>query len=194
MKKSLLPVFLFLCFSWILIISGCSLSTTSEAFQENTPLPAMTLPLNSTSIENNNNDPLTIAEVEGLAGFDIREPAYLPAGVSFDFATYQDSPTPIAILHFKIVHETYGDMGSFFQITQEPKTDAPPDTISCGKTVEGCEVLSMGDMQVVYHLNPAGPEGLDWYEDGFAFRLLRTAGEPNKVYKEELVHVVASMK
>jgi hypothetical protein len=52
----------------------------------------------------------------------------------------------------------------------------------------------MGDMQVVYHLNPAGPEGLDWYEDGFAFRLLRTAGEPNKVYKEELVHVVASMK
>ena len=188
MKKSLQPIFLSLCFSWIMIISGRSLSATpapTEVFQENTP---------ASSTEKINNDLLTITEAEKLAGFDIREPDYLPAGVSFDFATYQDSPAPLAILHFKLVHETYGDMGSFFQITQEPKTDAPPDTTSCGESVEGCEVLSIGDRQVVYHLNPAGPEGLDWYEDGFAFHLLRTAGEPNKVYKEELVRVIASMK
>ena len=188
MKKSLQLVFLSLCFSWILIVSGCSPSTTPA------PPPPMNLPSNAPSTEKINNDPLKIAEVEELAGFDIREPDYLPAGVSFDFATYQNSPTPIAILHYKLVHETYGDMGSFFQITQELKTSAPPDTISCGESVEGCEVLSIGDKQVVYHLNPAGPEGLDWYKDGFAFHLLRTAGEPNKVYKEELIRVVASMK
>jgi hypothetical protein len=47
---------------------------------------------------------------------------------------------------------------------------------------------------VVYRQSPAGPEGLDWYADGFVFRLLRTAGEPTKIYKDELVKVVESMK
>jgi hypothetical protein len=37
----------------------------------------------------------TIAEVEGLAGFDVKEPTYLPEGVSFDHATYQTSPSPM---------------------------------------------------------------------------------------------------
>ena len=85
-------------------------------------------------------------------------------------------------------------MGPFFQITQEPQTEARPDTTSCGNVTQGCEVLSINDMTVVYRLNPGGTEGLDWYADGFAFHLLRTAGEPDKVYKDELVKVVESMK
>jgi hypothetical protein len=141
-----------------------------------------------------NNDRHTIQEVEQLAGLDILEPAYLPRGVSFDFATYQDSPLHLATLHFKIVHEVYGDMGSFFQIAQELQSSAPPDTTSCGEVTVGCEILSIGDKQVVYRLNAGGTEGLNWYADGSVFRLLRTAGEPNKTYKDELVNVVASMK
>jgi len=39
-----------------------------------------------------------------------------------------------------------------------------------------------------------GLNGLDWFNDGVAFRLLRTAGEPNKVYKDELMKVVDSMQ
>jgi hypothetical protein len=36
---------------------------------------------------------------------------------------------------------------------------------------------------------------LDWGgADGFAFRILRTAGEPNKIYKDELLKVIGSMK
>jgi hypothetical protein len=162
--------------------------------QQSTPASQPTLATDAPPAQQINNDPQKVAEVEKLAGFDVREPAYLPNGVSFDFATYQASPTPAATLHFKIVHEIYGDMGSFFQILQESQTVAPPDTTSCGVAVEGCEILSIGDMQVVYRLNTGGTEGLNWYTDGFAFRLLRTAGEPNKVYKDELVRVVASMK
>ena len=136
----------------------------------------------------------TMAEVEELAGFDVREPKYLPTGVSLDYATYQKSPSPYVTLQFKIVHETYGDMGAFFQIVQEAQEVAPPDTISCGQAADGCEVISIDDIPVVYRLNPGGTEGMDWFADGFSFHLLRTAGEPNKVYKDELVSVVASMK
>ena len=42
--------------------------------------------------------------------------------------------------------------------------------------------------------NAGGTEELDWYADGFVFRLLRTAGEPEKIYKVELVKVVESMQ
>ena len=133
----------------------------------------------------------TIAEVEKLAGFDVREPAYLSAGVSFEYATFQ---APYVILHFKLVHETYGDMGAFFQIMQEMQPEAPPDVVACGEGAQGCEVLQIHDTPVVYHLNPAGPEGLDWHKDGMTYRLLRMAGEPNKVYKEELIKVVESME
>ena len=71
--------------------------------------------------------PYTIAEVEELAGFDIKEPTYLPMGVSFDYATYQKSPYPNTTLHFKLVHETYGEMGAFFQIVQAPQAEASPN-------------------------------------------------------------------
>jgi hypothetical protein len=98
------------------------------------------------------------------------------------------------ILQFKIVHETYGDMGNFFQIMQEKQSEAPPDVLSCGEKTEVCEVLQINGVTVIYHQVSAGPEGLDWYADGFVFRLLRTAGEPNKGYKDELIKVVESMK
>lgn len=135
-----------------------------------------------------------VANVEKQAGFDVKEPTYLPQGVSFDSATYQAAPNPYVILQFKLTHEEYGDMGNFFQIMQESQSEAPADVLSCGTNAEGCEVLQVNNIAVVYHQNPAGPEGLDWYADGLVFRLLRTAGEPNKVYKDELIKVVESMQ
>lgn len=157
-------------------MSGCAPASTPEA---STPHPESTNP--------------DIAKVEKQAGFDVREPTYLPQGVSFDSATYQTTPNPHVILQFKIKHETYGDMGNFFQIMQEAQREAPPDVLSCGAKTEGCEVLEINNLAVVYHQNPEGPEGLDWYADGFVLRLLRTAGEPNKIYKDELIKVVESM-
>ena len=189
----------------MLLINGCA-PAPLEPLQANTPQPTSAPQLASTSESSQpselllNNEPLTIAEVEGLAGFNVKEPTYLPVGVSVDFATYQTTPSPYATLYFKIVHEQYGDMGRFFLVMQEPQTEAPPDVISYGESVDGCEVLEIGDKPVVYRLHAsltgegADTEGLDWYADGFAFRLLRVAGEPNKIYKQELIKVVSSMK
>jgi hypothetical protein len=160
------------------LVGSCSPASTST--------PVASTPPEQTSA--------AIADVEKLAGFDVREPAYLPKGVSFDTAAYQTAPNPLVVLQFTLKHETYGDMGNFFQITQEVQNEAPSDVLSCGENAEGCEVLQINGIPVFYHQNPAGPEALDWYANGFVFRLLRTAGEPNKIYKDELVKVVESMK
>jgi hypothetical protein len=194
--KTFQSVLLPFSLSMILLIAGCSPAST-PVLPEPSPArispvtnppqpastPASTLPPEQIS------DPgqQTVPEVEKMAGFDVKEPTYLPAGVSFDFATYEASPNPNAVLHFKFVHEQYGDMGPLFQIMQAPQTVAPPDTVSCGEAVDNCEALQIGGTTVIYRLNAGGTEGLDWYADGFSFRLLRTAGEPDKIYKDELV-------
>lgn len=95
-------------------------------------------------------------------------------------------------LHFKLIHETYGDMGAFFQIVQEPQTEALQDPTACGVSGNDCELLQMGEKVVQYRL--IGPtEVLMWEADGFSFHLLRTAGEPNKIYKDDLLKVAGSM-
>jgi len=185
--------------------SGSSLSITATSKQEMTVSSQTSqIQTNTTSSENLSVTPVdvmepirisTIAEAEKLAGFNVQEPAYLPEGVSFDFATYQEMPNPSVTLYFKIIHAQFGDMGVFFQILQELQEKAPPDVTSCDLSTDGiCEILQFGAIPVVYHHYSGGTEGLDWYYDGFAYRLLRTAGEPGKVYKDELVKVVDSMK
>jgi hypothetical protein len=136
----------------------------------------------------------TIEEAAQLAGFQVWTPAYLPEGVSLYYATYQAAPAPQATLYYKIVHPQYGDMGGFFQLIQEPRPQAPPDTTTCGPGDGTCELLEIDGTPVVYHLYSAGTEGLDWYRAGMVFRLLRTAGEPGKVYRDELVKVAAGLK
>ena len=134
-----------------------------------------------------------------MAGFDIREPTYLPKGVSFEYATYEQPGFPGVNLQFKLTHEKYGDMGHFFFIGQELKPEAPPDAVSCGESTDGCEIIQVGDVTVVYHVYPqpdghVATEGFAWYVGGFFFRLHRMAGEPNKVYRDELLKVVESMQ
>jgi hypothetical protein len=137
----------------------------------------------------------TLAEAEKLVDFKLQEPAYLPEGVSFAFAAYQQTTNPSVALYFKIIHPQFGDMGPFFQILQEPQAKAPPDIASCVESKDGiCELLQIGEIPVVYHQYSAGTEGLDWFHNGCTYRLLRMAGEPGKVYKDELVKVVASLK
>jgi hypothetical protein len=150
----------------------------------NTPEGNMSLP---TDI------PLTIAEVEHLTGFDVKEPTYLPTGVSFEYATYQTSPYPRAILYYKFNHEVFGEMGTFFQIVQELQAESLPNSTICGPSGNECETLQIGDIFVKYRLT-SPTESMTWDMDGFSFNLLRTAGEPNKVYKEELLKVVGSMQ
>jgi hypothetical protein len=137
----------------------------------------------------------SIADVETLAGFDVKEPSDLPEGVSFHFAVFNTKPYTYTTLHFKIIHKLYGDKGHFFFIDQVPQADAPVTATSCGQPVEdGCELLNLGRTPVVYHLHSAGTEKLDWYADGFSFTLFRSAGEPGKIYKDDLVKVVESMR
>ncbi|HET9905113.1 MAG TPA: hypothetical protein VFQ23_00685 [Anaerolineales bacterium] len=189
MKNLRISVFFTLSTIIVLVITGCapasveplatSISSQPEnTMEENAPLPT--------------NVPHTVAEVEELAGFDVKEPAYLPTGVSFDYATYQEAPFPNVTLHFKLVHETYGDMGAFFQIVQEPQAEAMPNPAACGATGNDCEVLQVGDVAVNYRLT-SPTESLMWSSNGFSFQLLRTAGEPEKIYKDELLKVVESM-
>lgn len=117
---------------------------------------------------------------------------YLPTGASFDYATYQESPSPHVTLHFKFIHETHGDMGAFFQIVQEPQASTLQNPAACGVSGNECEILQIGDIVVNYRLtNPT--ESLLWDINGFSFQLLRTAGEPNKIYKDELLKIVESM-
>ena len=183
-----------LCMSLVLIMTGCttestpdsagSIQTDTSSQPPNTPETGMPLPVD---------EPDTVAEVEKLAGFDVKEPAYLPTGVAFDFATYQQPPHPNATLHFKIIHETYGDMGAFFQIVQEPQAEALPNPTACGVSGNNCETVQIGRLVVQYRLN-GQTEFLHWEADGFSFHLLRTAGEPNKIYKDELLKVAGSME
>jgi len=189
MKKSIRSEVLVFALSVALSTNGCS-PISSAPLQTNTSVPPNTLEANAPIPMDT---PYTIAEVEQLAGFDVQEPTYLPAGVTFDFASYQESPHPNVTLRFKITHETYGDMGTFFQIVQQPQADAFPNPTACGETGDECELLQIGDVLVQYRLT-SPTESLMWEADGFSFQLLRTAGEPNKTYKDELLNVVASMK
>jgi hypothetical protein len=137
--------------------------------------------------------PLPLTEIEKRIGFDVQEPGYVPEGVYFDSASLEETPHARVTLHFNLKHEQYGDLGPFFMITQEPQADAPG---SC----DGCETLQVGDRTVQYQLNKstenpgADTEMLVWESDGFVFQLFRNAGEPNKIYKDELLKVAGSMK
>ena len=188
MKNSFQSLLFAFCILTILLNSGCS----SALIQPTQPISAPEAGISPEQIISDAH--YTIPEAEKIAGFDIYEPTYLPAGVSFEFATYQGSSSPNVTLHFKIVHEQYGDMGAFLQIMQEPRTEAPADTVACGDVADGCELLQINNIRVIYRLNTGGTEELDWYADGFSYRLLRTAGEPNKIYKDELVKIVDSME
>lgn len=162
------------------------LPSSTEATQTDIPFHTTNAPL-PTDI------PLTINEVEQLAGFDVKEPTYLPTGVLFEYATYQKSPYPRVTLYFKFVHETFGEMGTFFQIVQELQTGSLQNPTACDLSGNDCETLQFGDIFAKYRLTPP-TESIMWDMDGFSFSLLRTAGEPNKVYKDELLKVVGSMQ
>ncbi len=209
MKKTFQSVFLTFSMPIILLISGCAPALAPalpEPSRTDSSRPTRASQLTSTPQPGalpeqiSGNDSLTIAEAEKLAGFEIREPTYLPKGVSFEYATYEIPGFPGVTLQFKLVHEQYGDVGRFFLISQEQQAEPPAEANSCGQAVEGCEILQVNGVPVVYHLytsssgNGANTEGFAWYRDGFFFRLHRMAGEPNKVYKEELLKVVESIK
>jgi hypothetical protein len=161
----------------IVLLSGCMSAT-----------PSATVAATKADEPLSEDTHYTVAEVEKLAGFDVKEPTYLPDEVSFDFAAYKKAPYPNVTLYFR-----YGDRGTFFQIVQEPQEGALPNPDDCGANGDECETLQIGDIPVSYRLT-APTESLMWNVDGFSFHLTRTAGEPGKIYKDELLKVVESMK
>ena len=191
-SRSAILVFTILIIS---LTSACASNLTpviSEPPETNDALPTQVVERNA-SPEPLTDQPLRLTEIEKRLGFDVQEPAYLPEGVYFDAATYQEAPHSSVTLQFNLVHEQYGDVGRFFLITQQDGALSNP----CDSD---CEALQIGDIQVKYRLNKsadnpgADTEMLTWESAGFSFQLLRTAGEPNKTYKDELLKVVGSMK
>jgi hypothetical protein len=57
---------------------------------------------------------------------------------------------------------------AFFQIVLEAQEGVPPDVISCGQAVNGCEIISVGDMPVIYRLNPGAQKA--WIGMPMVFR------------------------
>lgn len=180
-KFSILKVIV-LSIAMLVFINGCAsapLATPAATPTTTGPLPTEV--------------PRTLAEIETLAGFDVKEPTSLPEGAVFDYAVYKKSPHPTVISHFKLIHQTYGDLGAFFQISQEPQANAAPNPTACGVSGNDCELLHIGALAVKYRLS-APTEILMWEVDGFSFQLLRTAGIPKKIYIDDLLNVVGSMK
>ena len=185
MNKRFRHIFSGLGISLILVfMSGCAPASADPASESAATLEASEPQLN--------NSKYTMDEAERLSGSDVKEPAYLPEGVFFDFATYQTLPHPNVTLHFKLIHPTYGEMGEFFQIFQEPQAGAPPNPTACGESGEDCETIQLDDLTVKYRLT-SPTEFLLWELEGFRFQLLRTAGEPDRIYKDELLKIAASM-
>ncbi len=182
--------FLMVGMSILLLMGGCAPASIEPLQTDDSSQPMNALEAN---MPLQSDLPLTVAEVEELAGFDVKEPSYLPTGVSFDHATYQATPYPAVSLYFKLIHETYGDMGIFFQIVQVPLAEAILNTTACGAAGDECESIQVGDLAVKCRLTTP-TESLMWDVYGFSFQLLRNAGEPNKTYKDELLKVVGSMK
>ncbi len=208
MKRIHQPAFLVFMISMILWTGGCTSTATpvsSEPLATTIPLSTDTveptrLPATETLPETASAAPPNLLDIEKQAGFDVQEPAYLPEGAYLGSATYQESPHPNVTLQFNLLHPQYGDVGPFFRITQEAQANALPDPNACGADGGDCETLQTGDLLVKYRLNKstdnpgADTELLMWDSGGFSFQLLRTAGEPNKTYKDELLKVVGSMK
>ena len=133
----------------------------------------------------------SVADVEKLTGIDIKEPSYLPENVVFYYATYEEETDSSIILHY--YHDQHPDMGDFFRISQDSEP-FPFSITTCDDTsAEACEVLQSGTVPVVYqYYNPT--EQLDWMMDGVYYSLFRNAGEPGKVYREDLMSIINSMK
>ena len=174
---------LFLLVMVLLALSGCAQRPASMPDALPPGTPAAGIP----------DGPLTVAQAEQMSGFDVMEPAYLPPGVSLDHASLQASPSRAVTLHFKLVHETYGDMGQFFLITQQAVDQPAANPAVCGASGDGCEMIQAGDNQVQYRLTDP-TESLMWESGGYAFILTKTAGEPGKIYRDELLKVVESMR
>ena len=208
MKRISQPAFLGFMISIILWLGACTANATPvspERFATTIPLPTdmvqpTSLPATDILPETASAAPPNLLDIEKQVGFDVQEPVYLPEGAYLGSATYQEVPHPGVTLQFNLVHPQYGDVGRFFQITQEPRTGALSYPVACGVDGKDCETLKIGELLVSYRLNRstdnpgADTELLMWENGGFSFQLLRTAGEPNKIYRDELLKVVGSLK
>jgi hypothetical protein len=201
MKRMSQLAFLVFMISISLWLGACTANATPvlpERLATTLPLPA--LPATDTLPEKASAAAPDLLDIEKPVGFDVQEPVYLPEGAYLGSATYEEAPHPSVTLQFNLVHPQYGDVGPFFQIVQEPRTGALSYPVACGVDGKDCETLKIGELLVSYRLNKstdnpgADTELLMWENGGFSFQLLRTAGEPNKTYKDELLKVVGSMK
>lgn len=90
------------------------------------------------------------------------------------------------------LHDEHPDMGRFFQII-EAKGKSPFFTESCEGLDNPCETIRVGSTAVVYQTLGTN-EQLDWESNGIFFSLFRSAGEPGKLYKDDLLKVVEGLK
>lgn len=154
--------------------------------------------------------PLTLEEVESVAGFDILEPTWLPESLAFDGAAFeasqwepQNKDSVRTFYSFGPRLETNGIV-----LTQQPiksvETCAICDLVGNSAEVETVQIRNAtGEYAMgVWKADNAGNwiwspdpwlQRLRWQEDGIAFELLYM-GPPEEITKADLIAIAENMR
>ena len=161
-----------------------------------TPEPGTPTPDPSSILDTN----LTVKEVEQLAGFSVREPAWLPGILAFSGASFEPGH------HIARIFYIYADTNGLV-LREEPIKSS--DTCElCGLVGASAEVQTVqigtasGEyVEGVWKLTDKGPvwepdpylKTLRWQADGMAYELV-FMGPPDVVTKDDLIAIAASIK
>jgi hypothetical protein len=167
-----------------------------QAFQL-TPLPADPTP----DPGDINNAVLSVSEVAQLAGFDVLEPTWIPAELSFVGATYDQE------YHTARIFYRYGEETNGLVVREEP-FDQTDDCELCGKVGQGADIqpvqinVNLGEyVEGFWSLTENGPEWVSdpylktmrWQANGMAFELLYM-GPPESITIDDLTMIAESIK
>jgi len=142
----------------------------------------------------------TVAEAEALAGFDVLEPAHLPAGYVFDGAFYEPQSQKVAM---KFVSQD-GINGTLYiyqqrgEMTTDPSISAYVTPVAVGNAqgeyVRGAWVYDSPGSTPTWDPH-ADFYSLSWQKDGFVFSISFLGGETiPPIFLEELIVIAESLK
>jgi len=161
-----------------------------------TPVPETTTPEQRSIIDSAD---YTVSEVEEALGFDVLEPTWLPAVLSFEGANF-DAENNIALLFYRY-RDTYGmvlseepfaavddcELCDLFGASAAIET-VPVGDVS-GEYVEGTWIVH--DSEAVWKSNPYFKR-LRWRANGMAFQIFYM-GPPDSVTQADMIAVAESL-
>lgn len=125
---------------------------------------------------------MAIAEAEALAGFDILEPSYLPAGYVLEGVSYDPQTGKVAMQY-----DSQSDHGrlyiiqGFGKLTPAPNIQAHITPVAVGDTegeyVQGAWIYDSPDTTLPHREPRADFFSLSWQKKGFVFSINFLGGE-----------------